>query len=153
GNGPCGPASASSETCVTEVTNAACVQVTKNCGPALLDLATGSYTVSGSVTNCGSQPLSNVVVTDTITDSSGAVTPVTINLGTIPAHTAVPVPPQTIRVTACGPSTDVFSVTATGPCGPTTATSGTCVTVVTNTACIQVTKTCGPGLLDLATGS
>jgi hypothetical protein len=153
GSGPCGPATATSGTCVTVVTNAACVQVLKNCGPALLDLASGSYMVSGSVTNCGTQPLTGVVVTDTITNSSGVVFTIPITIGTVPAHSAVPVPQQTITVTNCGPSSDFFTVTGTGPCGPASATSATCVTLVTNTACIQVSKTCGPANIDLSAGS
>jgi uncharacterized repeat protein (TIGR01451 family) len=153
GSGPCGPATATSGTCVTVVTNAACVQVIKNCGPALLGLASGSYTVSGTVTNCGSQPLTGVVVTDTITNSSGVVFTIPITIGTVPAHSAVPVPQQTITVTNCGPSSDFFTVTGTSPCGPVSATSGTCVTMVTNTACLQVSKVCGPANIDLSAGS
>src|SRR5262249_20704655 len=153
GTGPCGTTSASSATCVTLVTNTACVQVTKVCGPANIDLSAGSFTVSGSVSNCGTAALTGVVVTDTVTNANGTVDHFTINIGTVPAHSAVPVPAQTINLTTCGTISDFFSVTGNGPCGPASATSDTCVTVVTNTACIQVTKNCGPALLDLATGS
>src|SRR5262249_2993688 len=153
GTGPCGSVTNTSQPCVTVVTNQACIRVTKNCGPAVIDLAAGSYTVSGSVTNCGTADLTGVQVVDTITNANGTVDTITIVIGTLPAHTAMAIPAQTINLSTCGTISDFFTATGTGPCGPASATSATCVTVVSNTACVQVTKNCGPPLLDLATGT
>jgi len=127
--------------------------VTKVCGPAAIDLAAGSFTVSGSVTNCGSTDLSNVVVTDTITNANGTVDSISVTIGTLAAHTAAPIAPQTINLTSCGRVSDFFTATGTGPCGPTSATSSTCVTLVTNAACITVAKICGPSTVNLSAGS
>src|SRR5262249_17363994 len=57
------------------VCNNPCIEVTKVCGPAVIDLGvTNGYVVSGSVSNCGNVPLTNVVVFDVVTNSAGVVT-------------------------------------------------------------------------------
>jgi hypothetical protein len=151
-SGPCGNVTNRSAVCTTTVTNQACVGVTKNCGQTPIDLAAGSFTVSGVVTNCGNTALANVTVTDTVTNN-GAVTTITVLSGaTIPAQGSIAVPSFSIPVTVCGPVSDFLTVTASGPCGNVTNRSGVCVTTVTNVACIGVAKLCGPALNDLAAG-
>src|SRR5262249_39637675 len=144
-----GPRPPVTATCL--VCNNPCIQVTKNCGPAAIDLASGSYTVSGSVTNCGNVPLTNVVIIDTITNANGFVSRITIPIGSLDINGSAAIPPQTITVTNCGPSSDFFTATAGGLCGLSVSNvSQTCVTLVTNAACIQISKVCGPSQIDLA---
>jgi len=126
GTALCGPftdtvtavGTAGTQPTVTTVTNTAsatcpvcnnpCVQVTKIC-PSIttINLGSPSYTVSGSVTNCGNVPLVNVVVTDNITNADGTHTAVTVtNIASLGIGQSVQLPPQTITPTICGPSTD-----------------------------------------------
>src|SRR5262249_12513296 len=112
------PATASSDICTTTVISNPAVTVTKVCGPASIILGQ-SYTVSGSVQNTGDTALSNIVVTDKITDAANNVT--TITLTTIagplaPGATASFGPSAAITPTLCGPSQDQLSVTAVDAC-------------------------------------
>ncbi|PWU19244.1 MAG: hypothetical protein C5B50_07040, partial [Verrucomicrobia bacterium] len=155
-HGPCNSTvTNTSNPCKTVVTNTPCIGVMKVCGPTYVDLATGSYTISGFVTNCGTMPLTGVVVADTIADvTSGWVTTNRITIGTVPANSVVPISPQTITVTNCGPYTDFLSVTGTPPCGPAvTAQSLLCTTTVTNTPCVGINLTSGPPVIGLVSSN
>src|SRR5262249_60607212 len=74
-------------------------------------------------------------------------------LCTVAAHRSVPLPVQTINPTPCGTICPYSTLFGSGPCGSASATSPTCKTVVSNTACIQVTKVCGPATIDVSAGS
>jgi hypothetical protein len=131
----------SSPATVCPICNNPCVQVTKNCGPATINVG-ASYTVSGSVRNCGDIPLVNVVVVDHITDASGNTTTVNITIGDLAVGQTKPIPAQTISPTLCGPSRDQFTVTGTSVCGgaATPASSEVCTTQVICPPRIEVLK-------------
>src|SRR5262249_2876852 len=149
GTGPCGPASSKSQTCVSVVTNTACIQVAKVCGPQTVQFAAGSYQISGTVTNFGTAPLTAVTIWDVVTNPPGhSVTNVVSSGGTLAAGASATVGPITIPVSLCGPYTDYLLVSGTGPCGSITSRSPqTCTTTVEcPVPCIKVSKAvaCAP---------
>jgi len=101
-----------------------------------------SYTVSGTVRNTGDTVLSNISVTDTITDAQGNVSTVSIPIaGTLAPNATADIPAQTITTALCGPSRDQFSVTAVDSCGnTTTASSAVCTTQVNCPPKVCITK-------------
>src|SRR5262249_5219765 len=139
---------ANSQTCTVTVISTPCLAVTKVC-PATNEIIFGqSYTVSGFVTNCGTATMTNVVVTDIVTDANGnKTTNIVTTISSLAAGASQALPTQTITPTLCGPNTDLFSVSGTDVCGNgTTANSQTCTVTVICTPCIGVTKliACGP---------
>jgi hypothetical protein len=137
-----------SSTCTTVFSNTPCMAVVKNCGPASVTGGT-AYQVSGYVTNCGTGPLTSVVVNDVVTTPDGTKTTNSVALGstTVASHTALSIGPITITPTQCGPYSDYFTLSANGLCSnPAGTTSQTCITTNRCPPLISVSKlvTCAP---------
>jgi uncharacterized repeat protein (TIGR01451 family) len=138
-------APASSQICTVTVVSTPCLAVTKICPVnSTVNLSSPAYTVSGFVTNCGTATMTNIMVTDTITNADGTHSTVTVtNISSLAAGASVALPPQTITPTLCGPSTDIFHVSGTDVCGNgTSANSQICTVTVISTPCLAVTKVC-----------
>ena len=140
-------ATGDSAECTTTVTSTPGITVSKVCGPASIVLG-GSYTVSGTVLNTGNTPLSNIIVTDTITDANGNST--SIVLATIQG----PLEPAEVHE-LWSERTDYSGALRTEQ-GSTlgrrhgrvrqehSGGSADCTTQVTSTPGISITKICGP---------
>jgi hypothetical protein len=119
-----------SATC--DVTCEACIAVTKECvNPDACDT---TIPFSGVVTNCGSDELSNVTVTDA---PSGQV----FTIGTLAAGASAPYSGS--YTGTLGPNTDTVTATGTGTVtGQTVTETASATCDVTCEACIDVTKEC-----------
>jgi hypothetical protein len=142
-------ASAGPAMCTLTVVTHPSLAVTKICGPATVQFNT-PYQVSGTVTNTGDANLSNVTVTDVITDPNGNKTTNTVaTIGPLAVGGSVGIGPITITPSVCGPYADQFTATASGVCqSPSAATSAVCTTTnLCPPPCVQIFKqvVCSPG--------
>jgi hypothetical protein len=126
-----------SATC--DVTCTACIDVTKECvNPDACDT---TIPFSGVVTNCGSDELNNVTVTDS---PSGQV----FTIGTLAPGASAPY--SGTYTGSLGSNTDTVTATGTGTVtGDTVNATASATCDVTCTACIDVTKVCTDTVCDL----
>jgi uncharacterized repeat protein (TIGR01451 family) len=133
GTSTCGQGVSATATAPCFVTSTPCIKVTLNCpGPVVVG---DPQTISGSVSNCGTITLTNVVVTD---DVFGAIT----NISQLGSGQSVSY--SRTFTSSCSGFTNSITATGTSICGQTVQSTATAPCLVTQTPCIKVTKNCTP---------
>jgi len=115
-------------TCV--VTEAPCIQVTKNCDTVVIGSAN---TVSGAVTNCGNVTLTNIVITDNLYGPLATIA--SLAPGASQNYSR-------LVTNSCGNFPNTVTASARSVCGTPVSATATNVCVVTENPCIEVTKSC-----------
>jgi len=139
GRSTCGQEVSGTATNVCIVTENPCIRVTKNCDTVVLGQAN---LVSGVVTNCGNITLTNISIVDNLYGT----------LATIPTLAPGATAPYSRLVTngTCGNFTNIVTATGRSLCGTQVSGNATNVCIVTELACIRVTKNCDTVVLGQA---
>ncbi len=128
-----------SATCT--VCTSPCLSITKDCSPKTTTASPTSpvtITFSGSVSNCGNVPLTNIVVTDSV--DGGAPTTVT-NIARLEPHTSAPYS-SSFTETGCVTHVDKVHATGANLCGGALVQSNDafCTNVINCPPCVGITK-------------
>src|SRR4029434_2674609 len=130
-NSICGTRVTATATNVCIVTDNPCIVVTKNCDSVLVGLGN---TVSGVVSNCGNVMLTNITIVDNLYGSLATIASLAPNASQNYS--------RLVTNATCRNFTNVVTASGRSTCGTLVTALATNVCIVTESACIAVTKNC-----------